>query len=173
MKIRKLDKNSYGGKKFKVSYKSEGYYDICRKEYGFQIAYVSFGTVTERTLEDEMFGEWLDNPVGYGAFDGDRMLGFVEGTLEKWNNRFRISNICVFDNSVRNRGIGTALPETILIEARKTGARMAVLETQSCNEKAIAFYRKNGFDIIGFDVYAYSNEDLDKHEVRIEMGIIL
>lgn len=50
---------------------------------------------------------------------------------------------------------------------------MAVLETQSCNENAIAFYNKNGFNIIGFDLYAYTNENLDKHEVRIEMGIRL
>lgn len=38
-----------------------------------------------------------------------------------------------------------------------SGARMIVLETQSCNEAAIAFYRKNGFSVIGFDLYAYSN----------------
>ena len=47
---------------------------------------------------------------------------------------------------------------------------MIVLETQSCNEAAIAFYRKNGFSIIGFDLYAYSNNDPERHEVRIEMG---
>ena len=48
--------------------------------------------------------------------------------------------------------------------------RMIVLETQSCNEAAIAFYRKNGFSVIGFDLYAYSNTDPERHEVRIEMG---
>ena len=47
---------------------------------------------------------------------------------------------------------------------------MVVLETQTCNENAIAFYKKNGFDIIGFDLYAYSNTDPQRHEVRIEMG---
>lgn len=47
---------------------------------------------------------------------------------------------------------------------------MVVLETQTCNENAIAFYRKNGFDIIGFDLYAYTNTDPERHEVRIEMG---
>ena len=47
---------------------------------------------------------------------------------------------------------------------------MIVLETQSCNESAIAFYRKNGFSIIGFDLYSYSNNDPERHEVRIEMG---
>jgi len=34
----------------------------------------------------------------------------------------------------------------------------------------IVFYRKNGFDIIGFDLYAYTNTDPERHEVRIEMG---
>lgn len=54
--------------------------------------------------------------------------------------------------------------------AEAMGARMIVLETQSCNESAIAFYRKNGFSIIGFDLYSYSNNDPERHEVRIEMG---
>ena len=47
---------------------------------------------------------------------------------------------------------------------------MVVLETQTCNENAIAFYRKNGFDIIGFDLFAYTNMDPERHEIRIEMG---
>lgn len=47
---------------------------------------------------------------------------------------------------------------------------MIVLETQSCNENAIAFYKRNGFAIIGFDLYSYSNTDPERHEVRIEMG---
>ena len=35
---------------------------------------------------------------------------------------------------------------------------------------AIAFYRRYGFEIIGFDLYAYSNTDPEKNEVRVEMG---
>ena len=62
------------------------------------------------------------------------------------------------------------LMEAIEREAAASGARMIVLETQSCNEAAIAFYRKNGFSVIGFDLYAYSNTDPERHEVRIEMG---
>lgn len=49
---------------------------------------------------------------------------------------------------------------------------MSVLETQSCNENTIAVYRKNGFEIIGFDVYSYQNADPERHEIRIEMGKI-
>jgi ribosomal protein S18 acetylase RimI-like enzyme len=94
----------------------------------------------------------------------------VEGFLEKWNNRYRIANICVFDHADRRRGVGKRLMETILEEAVKSGARMAVLETQSFNFKAIAFYKKNGFQIIGFDRYAYSNRGPEEHNIRIEMG---
>lgn len=59
---------------------------------------------------------------------------------------------------------------TILCEAGKSGARMVVLETQTCNENAISFYRKNVFEIIGFDFYAYTNSDPEQHEVRLEIG---
>jgi ribosomal protein S18 acetylase RimI-like enzyme len=57
--------------------------------------------------------------------------------------------------------------------AKEKGARMLVLETQSCNVAAIAFYLKQGFVLIGFDSAAYSNTDLEKKEVRIEMGLTL
>ena len=115
-------------------------------------------------------GEWLENPVAYGAFENGKLLGFVEGFLESWNHRFRISTICVFEDAARGRGIGGLLMAAALRAANAAGARMAVLETQSCNERAIAFYRKQGFEIMGFDLYAYSNEDPQQHEVRIEMG---
>ena len=100
-------------------------------------------------------------------------MGYVEGTLEKWNNRYRISNIGIFDFTRRHAGIGTLLMKAILSEAEKRGARMVVLETQTCNENAISFYKKNGFKIIGFDLYAYSNTDPERHEVRIEMGKVI
>ena len=63
--------------------------------------------------------------------------------------------------------------KNILREAELSGARMTVrdqyrclmLETQTCNENAIAFYRR-----FGFDLYSYSNENPERHEVRIELG---
>lgn len=76
----------------------------------------------------------------------------------------------MFDKAARGQGIGSMLMARITEAARARGARMLVLETQSCNEAAIAFYRKNGFSVIGFDLYAYSNADPERREVRIEMG---
>ena len=170
MEIKKLDRKMYKGRKFVLRYITSGYYDIAKSNTGFQIEYKRFDKPTEMTFDDCMFNEWLEDPVAYGAFEDGQLLGYVEGTLEKWNNRYRISNICVFDDTRRHNGVGTALMNTILKEAKESGARMVVLETQTCNEKAIAFYRKNGFDIIGFDLYAYANTDPERHEIRIEMG---
>ena len=170
MEIRKLDRKTYEGQKFVLRYITNGYYDIAQSNTGFLIVYKRFENPTEMSFEDSMFNEWLEDPVAYGSFEEGKLVGYVEGTLEKWNNRYRISNICVFDDALRHGGIGTALMNTILQEAKESGARMAVLETQTCNENAIAFYRKNGFEIIGFDLFAYTNTDPERHEIRIEMG---
>lgn len=170
MEIKELDWETYAGRKFTARYRTNGYYDICASESGFQMNYVSLEAPAEKSFDDEFFGEWLDNPVAFGAFENDKLIGYVEGAPEGWNNRFRISNICIFDNANRHSGVGTLLMETILKAADSSGARMVVLETQSCNENAIAFYKRNGFAIIGFDLYSYSNTDPERHEVRIEMG---
>lgn len=170
MEIKQLDKKAYEGKNFIVQYKTNGYYDIFSTENGFKITHAAFATTQEKSFNDVFFGDWLENPVAFGAFENEDMIGYAEGSLESWNNRFRISNICLFDDSNRGKGIGRMLMETILKYVASLNVRMIVLETQSCNENAVAFYKKMGFDIIGFDLYAYSNEDPEQHEIRIEMG---
>lgn len=135
--------------------------------------YIPFEASAEKSFDDVLLGEWLENLVAFGVFENGKMFGYVEGSPESWNNRFRISNIGVFDESRRNSVLGTMLMDTIIGVAKSLDARMVVLETQSCNEKAISFYKKNGFEIIGFDLYAYSNIDAERHEVRVEMGMKL
>lgn len=170
MQIQKLDPKTYAGRPFTMCYTTGGYYHISPEPEGFRLEYHRFDAPVQKSLDDVFLNQWLEAPVAFGAFEGDRLLGFAEGSLEGWNNRFRISNICVWDADRRHSGIGSALMERILQEAARCGARMAVLETQSCNENAIAFYRKWGFRIIGFDLYAYTNADPQRHEIRIEMG---
>ena len=51
--------------------------------------------------------------------------------------------------------------------------RALLLETQSCNVGAIAFYLKEGFSLFGFDACCYSNEDIPRGEVRLELGMYL
>ena len=173
MKIVKLEKEVCESQRFVVKYSTTGYYDIERKSDAFSFFYRPFKEITNKSFEFTLFDKWLDEPVAYGAFEKNILLGVAEGSPEKWNNRFRISNICVFEQKNRRSGIGGLLMNQMVAEAKQSGARMVVLETQSCNEKAIAFYKKYGFSMIGFDLYAYSNTDPERHEIRIEMGMAL
>ena len=173
MIIKKLDYDAYKGRKYKAEIRSGQYLSIEPECEGFSMKWTKADNELVRVLEDDMLSDWLEDPTAYGAFEEGKLIGFAEGFLEKWNNRYRITNICVFDSGHRGAGVGTQLLETILNEARKSGARMAVLETQSYNAKAISFYQKNGFEIIGFDRYAYSNHGPEEHNMRIEMGKML
>lgn len=170
MEIVRLNAEEYSGKKYSVKYESMGYYNIQEQEDSFEFKFYETDKPEEHVLQDEILADWLENPVAYGAFEDNKLLGYVEGYLETWNNRFRISNIVIFDKSWRNAGIGTKLFQKIVEDARKSGARMVFLETQSCNTNAIAFYKKMGFKVIGFDQYAYSNEGPQNHEMLVWMG---
>ena len=87
MEIRKLDPAVYAGRKFTARYRTNGYYAILPCESGFQMRYTAFEAPVEKSFDDEFFGEWLEHPVAYGAFEGDRLVGYVEGAIEGWNNR--------------------------------------------------------------------------------------
>lgn len=85
------------------------------------------------------------SPGRFRAFEGEKLIGFVEGSIESWNDRFRISNICVFDPARRHGGLNDAHEPY----HRSGGVHRRAddrAETQSCNESAIAcFIGKTGF----------------------------
>ena len=177
MIIKELDYNKYKGQKYQAEILSDRYLSIERRadsdDESFEIKWVMSDEPLRMSITEDLLQDWLNEPVAYGAFEGEELLGMVEGFLEKWNNRFRIANICVFDQANRRSGIGTKLMETILKDAVKRGARMVILETQTFNYKAISFYKKHGFEIIGFDRYCYSNRGPQEHNMRLEMGKML
>ena len=170
MVIEKLNYEEYKGRKYRAEILSDRYLSIEPAGEGFDIGWVMSDEPLRMSVNDDILSDWLEDPAAYGAFENGRLVGFVEGFLEKWNNRYRIANICVFDQADRRSGTGTKLMEAILEEAVRSGARMAVLETQTYNYKAVSFYQKNGFRIIGFDRYAYSNRGPEEHNMRLEMG---
>ena len=173
MIIKELDYDTYKGQKYQAEILSDRYLSIEPSDEGFEVKWVMSDEPLRMTIYEDLLQDWLDQPVAYGAFEDDKLIGMVEGFLEKWNNRFVIANICVFDGANRRSGIGTKLMEAILQDAKKSGARMVILETQTFNFKAISFYKKHGFEIIGFDRYCYSNRGPEEHNMRVEMGKIL
>lgn len=73
----------------------------------------------------------------------------------------------------QNKGIGSKLLAIVKKQATKIGVRAIVLETQTSNYPAIQFYKKHGFNLMGRELFSYSNNDVEKKEVRIEMGLVL
>jgi len=173
LEIIRLNPELYKGIHLTVRYTSKFYYEIeiSKEETGLHFSLVRkpFEQEKEKIFDDTLIEEWLETPQLFGARDNGEIVGYLELSHEQWNNRMRVSNIMV-EEPYRGRGIGKALMEKAYQTAVEEKARMLILETQSCNDPAIAFYRACGFEIIGFDLYAYTNNDIENHEFRIEMG---
>lgn len=169
MEIIRCD-DEYKGKELVFHYVSEAVYEI--EKHGFCVSFQRKlrKKKVEKVFVDVLLSDWLENPELYRIEENGIILGFLELSKESWNNRLRISNLWV-DEACRHQGIGSKLMAFALKRAKDMQVRAVVLETQSCNDVAISFYLKCGFDMIGFDIMSYSNEDIENKEVRIEMGM--
>ena len=105
MLIKQLNYNDYKGLKYVAEARSDKYFSIEPEDDGFAMHWVDADKEIVKHIEDDMLSDWLDDPVAYGAYEDKELIGFVEGFHEKWNNRYRITNICVFDSDMRNTGL--------------------------------------------------------------------
>jgi ribosomal protein S18 acetylase RimI-like enzyme len=176
MKIVELVKNDAHPEKLIYRYSMSSYYDLSiRRGMGFwkmELVLTPLEEVCEKTFEDRLFEDHVEEPRVFAALVNNKQVGWIELGFHKWNNRMRVWEFLV-EEEFRRRGIGTLLMKHAVKIAKEKGARMLVLETQTCNVPAISFYLKFGFELIGFDSTAYSNEDIEKKEVRLELGFRL
>jgi ribosomal protein S18 acetylase RimI-like enzyme len=157
-------------------YLTFGYYDLSiRREtdcWRIGLVLKSFEKPVEKNYQGKLFEDHVEEPRVLAAEHGSRQVGWIELGYEKWNNRMRVWEFLV-EEAFRRRQIGTSLMNHAVTIAKEKGARMLVLETQTCDVPAINFYLKFGFELTGFDAAAYSNEDIEKKEVRLELGLKL
>lgn len=166
--IRRIQQEELTQTKFNFIYHTKSYYDIEIKGTSFNLVLKHYDNEITSAYEDTLFGDWLEAPELLGIFVNDVWAGFIEGSIEMWNNRYRITNLLIFDEFKR-QNLGTRLIREMITLAKSKGVRMIVLEVLSSNATAIQLYQKCGFEIIGFDLYAYSNSD--NKEFRIDMGM--
>jgi len=81
---------------------------------------------------------------GFAAFEGARCVGLV--TYELAGEACEIVTIDAFEES---KGIGTALLEAVVATARRAGCKRVQLLTTNNNLRALAFYQKRGFRLVG------------------------
>ena len=169
MEIRPLPRGQYQGYPIHAVYETSQVYGVRLLERGFFLELEQLETPVVKSWEDALFGDWLEAPVAFGAFEGEALLGVVEGSPEDWHNLFRISNLFVAQ-SARRQGLGKELLHVMMDYAKhETACRGIILETQTCNVPAIRLYESLGFRLCRMDLMEYSNEDMEKKEVRIDL----
>lgn len=160
--------------KLKFRYFTKEHYavTILRKKDRWEVKLVleALPELTEKQFEGGLFQDFVDEPRVFAAELKDKQVGWMELGFHKWNNRMRIWELLV-EEGFRRKGIGSLLVDHAIRLSKERRARMLVVETQSCNVPAINFYLKKGFELIGFDTAAYSNEDIERKEVRLEFGL--
>ncbi len=157
-------------------YSSSHYYDVSvRHESGGWIVELTrkpFEVILKKNYHGRLFEDHIEEPRVFAAVLNKEQVGWIELGYDKWNNRMRVWEFLVKEE-YRGRGIGKSLMDQAVRTAKEKGARMLVLETQTNNSDAIGFYLSFGFEFIGLDTAAYSNEDIKKKEVRLELGMRL
>jgi len=163
-------------REIRSTYSTNHYYDVsvCRGSGSWRIELTrkALDSPLDRNYHGKLFEDHIEEPRVFAAVVSDNQVGWIELGYDKWNNRMRVWELLV-EIDFRRIGIGTLLMNHAVKIAKEKGARMLVLETQTNNAGAIDFYLRFGFELIGFDATAYSNEDIGKREVRLELGLKL
>ncbi len=173
VEIRKLDKASLAGRTDRFAYESEGTYrvKVARTPDGWDLSLRKerFPEMFVKNLDEPLLTHYKGDSEVFGAFVDGVEAGLIQIEHQSWNRSLRVWDISV-EEGHRRRGVGTALVGIAQKRARELGARRIVLETQTSNLKAIAFYESCGFALVGLDATNYTNDDVGKGEVRLEMA---
>ena len=176
MELVELKKGGEPHAKLVYQFKTRQHYalNLKREEKGWtaQLELKPLPQELEKRCESELFQWMVLEPRAFAAVEDGKEVGWIEIDLNAFKDRTRVWEFLVLKEYQR-RGIGTALMRKAEEVAREAGSRMLVLEMQSCNVGAMAFYLGYGFDLVGFDRTAYSNEDVQRGEIRIELGKLL
>lgn len=165
-----------------MRYTTEEYYDVIseRGEDGWRIRLEKkrfdvpvTHTPEEYDFPDKLYEDYRTGAKAWGILsENGELLACIETCPEEWSNRLIVAEMWVTEE-FRRRGIGHRLMAMAKKRATEEGRRAILLETQSCNTGAIAFYESEGFSLMGYDLCAYSNRDAARREVRLNMGLLL
>ncbi len=180
IEITALPKEKWEGTPIPIVTRSDSFYDIkihpldkngctieiVRKPSEEEIVH----TPEEYDFPDGLYAPHWENAEAYGIVGEDgELLACIEVCPEEWSNRLMVTELWVCDE-LQGIGLGKRLMDKAKEIAKDQNRRAIILETQSCNTKAIGFYLHQGFELIGFDTCCYTNDDIGRREVRFNLG---
>ena len=180
-----LPREEWKGTPVLIKYTTEEYYDLessadsdcfcvrmVKKKFEAPVTHAP----EEYDFPDSLYQDHWEDAEAFGIVREENgkkeLLACIELCPEEWSNRLIVTELWVSD-ALHRHGIGTRLMNLAKEKAKLDGRRAIILETQSCNVRAIAFYRSQGFELIGFDSCCYSNSDVKRHEIRFDFGYFL
>lgn len=175
MQIKLLEKSIYEGHKLDFSYISEFYYDLQVEsivgEYKVNLVKKKFDKpfVNPDRGVDWLYAEYWKGAEAYGIEEDGKLIAVIELFYEDWSSRCRVTELWI-NKDYRRMGIGSKLMNFAKAKAKEMNARLLMLETQTSNFVGVTFYLSQGFNVIGYDATCYGNSDVERGEVRLEMG---
>lgn len=117
------------------------------------------------TLQMIVHGESIDlgTADGFYACDGDEIIGLIT-----WKQFGKEIEILSLDSLLEAHGIGTALLNEVIREAKEIGVEKIRLITTNDNLPALRFYQKRGFDM----VHIYRNALEQARKIKPEIPLI-
>lgn len=177
-KIIHLSKEQWKGTILPMGYTTTEYYDVVinYETNHFHVDFIRktfekpvIHTPEEYDFPDKLYQEHWEGACAWGIVQKNKLIAAIETCPEDWSNRLLVTELWV-DQNYRRMGIGHNLMEMAKKQAIKERRRAIILETQSCNVNAIEFYLKEKFTLIGFDSCCYTNNDIERKEVRLDFG---
>ena len=175
-----LPKEQWKGTAIPLATRNDSYYDVeidpldydgctirlVRKQAEEEIVH----TPEEYDFPDALYQDYWENAEAFGVVgENGELMACIEVCPEEWSNRLLVTELWVSEE-LRGIGVGRRLMNKAKEIAQEQDRRAIILETQSCNTKAIGFYLHEGFEIIGLDTCCYTNNDIERREVRINLG---
>lgn len=173
-----LPKEQWKGTILLMDYVTPTYYDVevQRQERGFSVniqlrEFFEPLVIRSETYDfpDSLYQDHWVAAEAYGILHEGKLIAAMELCPESWSNRLRMTELWVHPD-FQKQGLGGKLMDFAKDYVRKKKYRTLMLETQSCNVNAVDFYLHKGLTLIGFDACCYNNKDLERKEVRLEMG---
>lgn len=180
LEIVALPKDKWKGTTIPLVTRSDSYYDFDIEpldDKGCSIRLVKkksekeiLHTPEEYDFPDSLYQDHWEKADAYGVVgENGELKACIEVCPEEWSNRLLVTELWICDE-LQKKGLGKRLMDKAKEVAVAQNRRAIILETQSCNTNAIGFYLHQGFEIIGFDTCCYTNNDIGRHEVRINLG---
>ena len=162
-KIIRLPKEEWKGTPIMMRYTTEEYFDLEKTEgpnsFSVKMVKKKFDTSVTHTPEeydfpDSLYQDHWEKAEAFGIVSEEngkkKLMACIEICPEEWSNRLMVTELWVADE-LHRQGIGTALMNVAKEQAKFQNRRAIILETQSCNVRAISFYRSQGFELIDYD----------------------